>query len=65
MVISYLSSPRRSQPRGWSTEWRMWKNWLTLLISSSGETELARLKAARTKREPDEVSPGRPMAPIP
>ena len=38
----------------------MWKNWLTLLSSSGAETEFKRVKAALTKREPDERSPGRP-----
>ena len=68
MVISYLGSsgvPKRLEPRGWSTEWRMWKNWLTLLSSSGAEMEFKRVKAALTKREPDERSPGRPWAPRP
>lgn len=44
---------------------RMWKNWLTLLISSSADFELPRVKATLTKRDIEERSPGRPMPPMP
>ncbi len=50
----------------------MWKNWLTPFKSSelfsvfSGRVrELARVKAALTKRDWEERSPGRPIAPMP
>ena len=65
MVISYCPSFTSQQPRGWSTAPRMWKNWLTLSASELPETAFARTKAARTKRDWEERSPGSPSAPMP
>ena len=38
---------------------------MTLSVSSSQLTEFMRVKAARTKRESEDRSPGRPLAPMP
>ena len=43
----------------------MWNSWLRLSASPSPDTELARTKAARTNRDWEDRSPGRPMAPMP
>ena len=65
MVISYFPSVNSQQPLCWSTEPRMWKNWLTLSDSVSPEREFILVKATLAKREAEERSPGRPRAPIP
>ena len=41
------------------------ENWLTLSASELPETAFARTKAARTKRDWEERSPGSPSAPMP
>ena len=64
-MISYFPSPRWQQPRCWSTEPRMWKNWLTLSSSLSPHREFSFVKATRTNRDWDERSPGSPRAPMP
>ena len=53
------------QPRVWETVSMMWKNCPTQSASLSPQTEWSFVKAARTKREPEDRSPGRPSAPMP
>ena len=64
-MISYFPSETSQQPLCWSTEPRMWKNWFTLSLSLSPETELSFVNATFAKRDADERSPGSPIAPIP
>ena len=64
-MISYTPSSSSQQPRCWSTEPRMWKNWLTLSASPSPEREFIFVNATRTNRDWDDRSPGSPSAPMP
>ena len=65
MVISYLPSATSQHPLCWSTDPKIWKNWLTLAFSVSSDRELSLVNATLAKREVDDRSPGSPSAPIP
>ena len=47
------------------TEFKIWKNWLTLSVSLFPEIEFCFTNATRAKREADERSPGSPRPPMP
>ena len=65
MVISYLPSATSQQPLCWSTEPKIWKNWLTLSSSDSPDKEWALTNATLAKRDEEDKSPGSPSAPMP
>ena len=58
-------SPTLTQPSCCATAPRMWKNWLTLSFSDIPDTEFIFTNAARTNRDWEDRSPGKPKAPMP
>ena len=65
IVISYFLFSSSQHPRGCSTEFNIWKNWLTLSFSLSNDIEFIFTNAALTNLDSDVKSPGNPIVPIP